>query len=149
MVIPERHLLGWGARPDGTGAGRGGENDGVMRRLVGAVLVLAAITVACSEEAKPTANRAFCTAADNYNNELVRGQKKGKADLDRQIPLVEKLVQTAPKKIKADADAFLAAMRRLRTDPSVKGDPAVQKVVDNVNRFANQACNVYQRDSGI
>ena len=121
-----------------------------MRRLVLFVVVLACVGVACASTEKPTASRPFCTAADNYNNELTRAQKQGKADIDRQLPLVEKLAATAPAKIRADANTFAKAMRRVaHGDSSVVDDPEVKTATENVNRFANQACNVYQRDSGI
>jgi hypothetical protein len=112
-----------------------------------AVLVVALVAVAagCSREEKPTASRAFCRAADDYNTELERAQKRGEASVERQLPLVEELARTAPKAIARDARAFVAALRRVQDDPSVRDDPAVRTAVDNVNRFANQACNVYER----
>lgn len=121
----------------------------VMRRLVPVLLVVVLIVAACGSTEKPTASRAFCTAADNYSKELERAKKQGKPDLDRQLPLVEKLASTAPRAIREDATTFADALRRLRDDPSVKDDAGVRDAVDNVNRFANQACNVYERDSGI
>jgi hypothetical protein len=121
-----------------------------MRRLVLVVLVLAFLAVACGNTQKPEASRAFCTAADNFNTELERATKQGKADPRRQAPLVEEIARTAPRKIRADAATFADAMRRRADgDTSVVDDPDIQDAAENVNRFANQACNVYQRDSGI
>lgn len=123
-----------------------------MRRLVPVVLVLVLVFVAtaCGSTEHPTASRAFCTAADNFNTELERATKQGKADPERQAPLVERLARTAPRKIRADAATFADAMRRrAEGDTSVVDDPAIEKAANNVNRFANQACNVYQRDNGI
>jgi hypothetical protein len=134
-------LLDWGF-----GAG-GGETLGV-RRVVTLVVVVLAVS-ACSGSAKPTASKAFCLAADKYDNEITRQQKKGKIDVDRQIELVAELARTAPTSIQADADIFLDSLQRVGDDPSLKDDPDVREAVDNVNRLANQACGVYDRKSGI
>lgn len=120
-----------------------------MRRLAPIVLVVLVIVAACGSTEKPEASRAFCLAADKYNTELERAKKETRADLDRQLPFVEEIARTAPRQIRADAATFVDALRRLPDDPSVKTDPAVRDAVDNVNRFANQACNVYQSDGGI
>lgn len=120
-----------------------------LARLAPLAVAVAVLGAACASTAKPTASRAFCTAADRYNTELERAQKKGVADVERQLPLVEALAAAAPRTIRADAETFVDAMRRVQTDPAIRDDPAVLKAVENVNRFANQACNVYERDSGI
>jgi hypothetical protein len=103
----------------------------------------------CSSTTTPKASKAFCLAADRYNNEIEREQRVGKIDIDRQIARVEELARTAPKSIAGDAQVFLDALRKVRDDPSVKDDPAVKRAVDNVNRLANQACGVYNRQGGI
>jgi hypothetical protein len=113
------------------------------------VALLAGVGAACSSQSRPEASPAFCRAADRYNTELERAQKNGVADVERQLPLVEALAETAPKEIKADAETFADALRRVETDPRLRDDPDVKIAVENVNRFANQACNVYERDSGI
>ena len=113
----------------------------------GVVLVSAA---ACSREEKPPASRAFCRAAERYSKELERAQRRGEADVQRQLPLVADLADTAPKRIEQDAQTFLDALQRLADgDESVVDDEKINEAVDNVNRYANQACNVYQRDSGL
>ena len=116
-------------------------------------LVLLALTVtvaACSREEQPPASKAFCGAAERYNTELERTQLEGKADVERQLPLVADLAATAPKGIEQDAQTFLEALqRRADGDTSVIDDPKINSAVDNVNRYANQACNVYKRDSGL
>ncbi len=120
------------------------------RLVVPAVALLVAVaSAACSSQPKPEASRAFCRAADRYNTELERALKRGEADVDRQLPLVEAIADTAPKQIKADAETFADALRRVETEPGLRDDPDVKVAVENVNRFANQACNVYERDSGI
>ena len=119
------------------------------RSLVVTVALLTGVGAACSSQSRPEASPAFCRAADRYNTELERAQKNGVADVERQLPLVEALVETAPKEIKADAETFADALRRVETDPGLRDDPDVKIAVENVNRFANQACNVYERDGGI
>lgn len=125
----------------------GGETLGV-RRLV-PLLVVVVVLGACSSAAKPTASKAFCVAADKYDNEIERQQRKGELDVDRQIERVAELARTAPKSIQADVDLFLDSLQRVGNDPSIKDDPDVKEAVDNVNRLANQACGVYDRKSGI
>lgn len=117
-------------------------------RIMLLVLVLTVVATACSREDTPTASKAFCRAAERYNTELERQQKRGEIDTDRQIARVEDLVAEAPPEVEADAQTFLDALRRVEDDPSIKGDPKVQEAVDNVNRFANQACGVYERRGG-
>jgi len=112
------------------------------------VVVLAVGTGACSREDKPSASRAFCLAAERYGDELERQQEKGEIDTARQIEHVEEIVAEAPPEIEQDAKTFLDALERVEDDPSVKGDADIQEAVDNVNRFANQACGVYERRRG-
>ena len=122
------------------------------RRLVALVALglLAVVAAGCSRENHPPASKAFCTAADDYNTELERAARKRTASVERQLPLVEEIARTAPKGIVKDANTFLDAMRRRAAgDLSVVDDPKVRTAVDNVTRYANQACNVYKRDSGI
>lgn len=114
-----------------------------------AAVAVAALGAACSGESQPEASRAFCRAADRYNTELERAQEKGTADVERQLPLVEALAEAAPEEIRADAETFADALRRVETEPGIRDDPDVKTAVENVNRFANQACNVYERESGI
>jgi hypothetical protein len=117
-----------------------------MRRPLVLLLLLAPVVAAgCSGEDKPTASRAFCRAADEYNDEIERAQRRGEASVERQLPLVEELARTAPRAIARDARAFVNALERVGSDPSVRRDPDVRTAVDNVNRYANQACNVYER----
>ena len=119
------------------------------RPFVLIVAMLGVLGAACSGQARPEASPAFCKAADRYNSELERALKRGEADVERQLPLVEALVETAPTAIKADAETFADALRRVETEPELRDHPDVKVAVENVNRFANQACNVYERDSGI
>jgi hypothetical protein len=122
-----------------------------VRRPALLLAVVAGVLVvpACSREEKPPASRAFCRAADDYNSEIEHAQRVGSSSAERQLPLVEELARTAPRAIARDARTFAQALRNLESDPSVRNDPAVRTAVDNVNRYANQACNVYNRDSGL
>jgi hypothetical protein len=105
------------------------------------------IAAGCSREEKPPASKAFCRAADDYNTELERAQRRGSASVQRQLPLVREMARLAPKAIADDAQTFVDALERVESDPSVKDDSDVKTAVDNVNRYANKACNVYERDS--
>jgi hypothetical protein len=119
-----------------------------MRPVVVLLVVTAAIGAAagCSREETPTASRAFCRAADDYNSEIERSQRRGEASIERQLPLVEELARTAPKAIARDARTFVDALEKVEADPTVRDDPDVRTAVDNVNRYANQACHVYERN---
>jgi hypothetical protein len=121
-----------------------------VRRVVPLLFALVAVVATgCSSTPAPTASKAFCLAADKYDNEIERQQTKGEVDVDRQIELVAELARTAPQSIQADADLFLESLQQVGDDPSVKDDPDVREAVDDVNRLANQACGVYDRKSGI
>jgi hypothetical protein len=123
-----------------------------MRRRTVALAVLAVTVVAagCSREEKPPASNAFCRAADRYNEELERTQLEGEPSVKRQLPIITDLAATAPKAIAADVQTFLDALeRRADGDRSVVDNPRISEAVDNVNRYANKACNVYERDTGL
>ena len=113
---------------------------------VAAVLLVAAlIGGACSSESgnAPKAPLAFCKAAASYDDRVSRNAK-----IDEQIRLVQRMVDTAPAKIKANAQTFVDALRRVETDKSVKDDPRVKRAVENVNRYAAQGCGFYKQQGG-
>ena len=113
---------------------------------VAAVLLVAALVGgACSSESgnAPKAPLAFCKAAARYDDRVSRNAK-----IDEQIRLVQRMVDTAPAKIKANAQTFVDALRRVETDPSVKDNPRVKRAVENVNRYAAQGCGFYQQQGG-
>ena len=117
------------------------------KRLAVAALLLVAALVggACSSEGgnAPKAPLAFCKAAARYDDRVSRNAK-----IDEQIRLVQRMVDTAPAKIKADAQTFVDALRRVETDKSAKDDPNVKRAVENVNRYAAQGCGFYERQGG-
>jgi negative regulator of sigma E activity len=121
--------------------------DRVPKRLaVAAVLLVAALVGgACSSESAnaPKAPLAFCQAAARYDDRVSRNAK-----IDEQIRLVQRMVDTAPAKIKANAQTFVDALRQVETDTSVKDDPRVKRAVENVNRFAAQGCGFYKQQGG-
>jgi hypothetical protein len=119
----------------------------VPKRLaVTAVLLVAALVGgACSSEGgnAPKAPLAFCKAAARYDDRVSRNAK-----IDEQVRLVQRMVDTAPAKIKANAQTFVDALRRVETDKSAKDDPNVKRAVENVNRYAAQGCGFYERQGG-
>src|SRR5262249_33049411 len=95
---------------------------------------------------RPRATTAPCAAAPRaarYDDRLWGGAKLGE-----QVRLVQGMVDAAPAKIRPDAQRFVDALRRVETDNSVKDDPNVKRAVDNVNRFAAQACGFYEQQGG-
>ena len=116
------------------------------RLAVAAVLLVAALVGgACSSESgnAPKAPLAFCKAAARYDDRVSRNAK-----IDEQVRLVQRMVDTAPAKIKANAQTFVDALRRVETDKSAKDDPNVKRAVENVNRYAAQGCGFYERQGG-
>ena len=103
------------------------------------------LAVGCGSEGSdaPKAPLAFCKAASRYDDRLSRGAK-----VPEQVRLVQRMVDSAPARIKADAQTFVDALRRVETDDSVKDDPKVKKAVENVNRYAAQGCGFYERQGG-
>ena len=109
------------------------------------LLVAALVGVACSSESEnaPKAPLAFCQAAARYDDRVSRNAKT-----DEQIRLVQRMVDTAPAKIKADAQTFVDALQRVETDPSVKDNVKIKRAVENVNRYAAQGCGFYKQQGG-
>lgn len=101
------------------------------------------------------APKAFCRAARAYEAELSRQAKRYRLDPARQIARVEDIAATAPRAIRRDADTFLAALRAVAAAPTqaqkraLQDDPEVRQAVENVNRYWNQGCGVFDRQSGI
>jgi hypothetical protein len=114
---------------------------GCLATVIGAVLALGA----CSGRAEslPRPSRAYCEAAFRYEDKI---QKKPQPSIDAQITMVEKIAATAPKDIHADAQVFLDAMRRVKTDKSVIDNPKVKDAVTNVNRRTSAGCGFFEQD---
>jgi hypothetical protein len=113
--------------------------------LVGVVVATALVVGSCrpGDGDTPKPPEAFCDAATRFDKRVQEG-----ATTDEQIRLVQRMVDAAPAKIKADAEQFLDALRRVESDPSVKDDPQVKQAVEDVNRYAAQGCGFYERRPG-
>jgi hypothetical protein len=119
---------------------------GCTAAAIGAILALGA----CSgrQESLPRPSRNYCEAAYRYEQQI---QKRPQPSLAAQITMVAKIAANAPKDIRADAQVFLDAMRRVRTDKSVVDDPKVKDAVTNVNRRTSDGCGFFEQErrSGI
>ena len=125
-----------------------------LRRLVGLVAVVAAAAAlaGCKDPAKsslPAPSKAFCDAAVSYDTQIQKPSKATPAEQARaQLPLVEKLADTAPADIRDAARTFADAMRkRADGDTSVVDDSKVSKAVKDVNRRAGNGCGLYQNQN--
>ena len=112
------------------------------------VLVVAVAGGACSGAEDPPArpSDAFCAAAARVDERLSAG-----AGIDEQVRLVRRLVRVAPAEIEREARVFLGALEAVQADPddpTLRDDPDVRGAVDDVNRYANQACGLLEQDSG-
>ena len=111
--------------------------------------MLALVVAGCAGGGTPEASREFCAAAEKFDREITRTQKRGEIDAERQTELYERLAETAPEAVADDAQMVLEALRRVDDDPSIQDDPEIREAFDNVNRRANQACGVYDREGGF
>jgi hypothetical protein len=108
-----------------------------------------------SERSAPDAPKAFCKAAADWEDEVARTERRYQRDIDRQLPIVENLAATAPRKVRADAQLFLSQMQAIKDAPNKKArdalrdDPDVIVAVANVNRYASQGCGFFKRQGGI
>lgn len=121
----------------------------VVRRIAAvAVLLMVVVTACSSEDDDPSAHppEPFCQAAIALEE---FGPVRGRVpELDDQIDLVREVAETAPADIKAQAEAFLDAMERYQDgDDSVIDDPEVQEAVNEVNRYATNGCELFERDN--
>lgn len=98
------------------------------------------------------APRAFCDAASRYETELEREATNGVLDAAKQVALVQRVADTAPAPVRADARRFLAALQLAQRNPSVRNDPSITKPAhtasDNVNRYASQKCGFFNQQPG-
>jgi hypothetical protein len=100
-----------------------------------------------------TLPRDFCQAAGRYEKTAERQKADGhltKQEISRQAELVVAVVDTAPPKLRADAETFLAALQKAdAAGKQIEVSASEQAAVENVNRAYAQGCGVYKRDSGI
>jgi hypothetical protein len=119
-----------------------------LRTLV-AVGLLAAALAACSGESGsslPKPSKAFCQAAYDFDTNAPKLIGK----IAQQTALVQKMADTAPQDIAADAQTVLEAMKRRATgDKSVVDNPKIEHAIDHVNRRAGQDCGWYNNNSGM
>jgi len=128
----------------------------VVVRLV-APLIALAILAGCSSRSSAgsttttTFPKSFCAAATRYENELNREASKDKRDLARQLAIVVQLATTAPPQVRADAQTFLHALQQVGRDPTVRDNPAIERAVNNVNRYASNKCGFFKQQgpSGV
>jgi len=108
-----------------------------------------------SEREAPVAPKAFCKAVKAFEDELTRTEERYDRSIDRQLPLVRDMAETAPRAIRADAQVFLTQLEAIAAAPNRKArealqdDPRVEEAVDNVNRYATQGCGFFDRQGGL
>ena len=116
----------------------------VSSRWVGVALVaLALLAAGCSSASKAAPPKAFCDAANRYEGELDHEQTVGKINVAKQISIVEQMAANAPSSVRADAQTFLTSLRKVGTDPHLRDNPAVERAVNNVNRYASNKCGLF------
>ncbi|MGI8795925.1 MAG: hypothetical protein ACR2IR_04960 [Acidimicrobiia bacterium] len=114
--------------------------------LTALVVVVSAAGCRSSDEPVTRPPEAFCQTAIDLEEGLEQ-----LVDIDEQIRLVRRLVETAPPEIEGDARTFLDALEAVRADPDnpdLRDDPDVREAVDNVNRFATEGCELPEREGG-
>jgi hypothetical protein len=132
-----------------SGSPVGAGTIGTVRPIL-VVVALFAVTAAAgcrrSDEPVTRAPETFCQAAIALEDGLEQ-----LVDIDEQVRLVRRLVETAPAEIESDARTFLDALEAVREDPDnpdLRDDPDVREAVDNVNRFATNGCELPEREGG-
>jgi hypothetical protein len=119
-----------------------------------AVLVAAVSFSACASDREQVAPApdAFCEAVIDLEDGLAElAGKPEDVQIREQIPLVRRVAETAPRQVEGDARTFLEALEALSDNPddqSLRDDPEVQEAVDNVERYAIDGCELYERDGG-
>jgi hypothetical protein len=99
-----------------------------------------------------TAPRDFCKAAQRYEKVAERQHTDSQAkltpdEIGRQVVLVEAIVDTAPNKVRADAETFLAALQRAESaGKAIEATPNEEAALRNVNRYFAQSCGIYARE---
>ena len=99
-----------------------------------------------------TAPRDFCKAAARYEKVAESQHADSRealspAEISRQVVLAQAILNTAPRKVRADAEMFLAGLQRAEAKgKEIEATPAEQTAVKNVNRYFAQGCGVYARE---
>jgi hypothetical protein len=99
-----------------------------------------------------TAPRDFCKAAQQYEKVAERQHADSRAkltpgEISRQVVLVEAIVDTAPRKVRADAETFLAALERAESaGKAIEARPDEEAALRRVNRYFAQGCGIYARE---
>lgn len=98
----------------------------------------------------PHPSRAFCDAAVKYDTAIQKVSKKTQAEQAKaQLPLVERMAETAPADVKKAAETVVEMYRRRAAgDRTVVDSPVAKKAVDDMNRRAGNGCGIYQDQSG-
>jgi len=124
--------------------------------VVGLVLWVIATGGESDRGNKITEPRDFCRASARYEKTIERQHADGNeltaAEVSKQVQLVQAIVDTAPKKVRADAELFLAELQKAAANPDGKElqvDPSVKTSIDNVTRAYAQGCGVYAREPGL
>lgn len=127
----------------------------VRSRLVVAVTTaVAAVALgACSggtPRSLPHPSKAFCDAAMKYDTAIQKPTKKSQVEqAQAQLPLVERMADTAPADVKQAAETVVEMYRRRAADDrSVLDSPVAKKAVDDLNRRAGNGCGIYQDQNG-
>lgn len=116
-----------------------------MRPLT--IALAAALTLAAApalagcgdDESEVEVSDEFCEAARELDAEIAGTEQ----DPEAQRELVAPLAEEAPPEIREDAELWLDALRRVAAgDESVVDDPEVEEAVDNVNRVAQNGCDL-------
>jgi len=121
------------------------------RLLLVAVVALGLAAAGCRDTGDATSDlprpsRAFCEAAGRYDERITSKP----TSIERHITMVEKIAESAPADVAADARIFLDGLRRRAAgDESVIDDPKIKRASDNVLRRAGQDCGWYQQKSSF
>jgi hypothetical protein len=98
----------------------------------------------------PHPSKAFCDAAVKYDTAIQKTSNKSQVEQARdQLPLVERMAETAPADVKKAAQTVVDMYRRRAAgDRSVVDSPVAKKAVDDMNRRAGNGCGIYQDQNG-
>jgi hypothetical protein len=99
-----------------------------------------------------TAPRDFCKASARFERTIERQHADARdrltdQEVSRQVVLMQAIVDTAPRKVRADAETFLAALQRAEAKGNqIRVSDAEKDAAENVNRYFAQGCGIYARE---